>query len=115
MYVLVPSTCLLDHSTYCFLHIQTLSVTQAATIDELIENDCIRLTFLELRSRIQQTQFDGSDTVEVVAQVEQLQVRSFLGIWSEMPDVLHDIIIRPGSDDLNIALHCCLDLLCSWN
>lgn len=87
------------------------SIAQATTIDELVQNNSILLVFLKLRGGVQQMELDRADAIELVAQIEQLQTRRFPGARGEMPHVLDDVVIRPGSDDLNVALNCRLDLL----
>ena len=90
-------------------------IAQAATVDELIPNNGILLLWFQFRCRIQQTQLNGIYTIEVVAEVEQLQVRAFLGVWGEVPGVLDDVVVRSSPDDLDVALNSGLDLLCCWD
>ena len=56
-------------------------------------------------------QLNGIDTVEVIAQVEQLQIRCLLRGRDEMPDRLDDIVVGPAANDLHVALDGAQDLL----
>ena len=80
-------------------------IAQAATVYELIPNNGVLLLWLQFRCRVQQTQLNCIYTVEVVAEVEQLQVRAFLGVWGEVPGVLDDVVVRSSTHDLDVALN----------
>lgn len=56
-------------------------------------------------------QLNGTDVVEIIAQVEQLQIRCLLRGRDEMPDRFNDVVVGPAADDLHVTFDGAQDLL----
>ena len=89
-------------------------IAQAATISKLIPDNRILLIRPKLRRRIQQPRLDGADVIEVVAHVEQLQLRGSPRCGREVPGLLDDVVVGPGADDLDVAFRGGDDGLCGY-
>lgn len=84
---------------------------QPPPINKLIKHNSDILILLQLRSRVQEMQLNGVNTVEIITQVEQLQIRFLLRGWDEVPDGLDDIVVGPAANDLHVAFDRSEDLL----